>query len=51
MKLEVVYEDPDNLQQYTPKKDIELEECPAYVEKSKNLKSVQHMDKQRKMKT
>ena len=35
IKLEAVYEDPDNLQQYTPKKDIELEECPAYVEKKK----------------
>ena len=35
MKLEAVYEDPDNLQQYTPKKDIKLEECPAYVEKKK----------------
>ena len=33
IKLEAVYEDPDNLQQHTPKKDIELEECPAYVEK------------------
>ena len=36
IKLEAVYEDPDNLQQYTPKNDnIELEECPAYVEKKK----------------
>ena len=33
--LEAVYEDPDNLQQYTPKNDIELKECPAYVEKKK----------------
>ena len=39
MKLEAVYEDPDNLQQHTPKKDkdiIELEECPAYVENRKD---------------
>jgi hypothetical protein len=36
INLEAVYEDPDNLQQYTPKKDIELEECPAYVEKKKS---------------
>ena len=38
MKLEAVYEDPDNLQQCTPKKDkdMELEECPAYVEKRKD---------------
>ena len=38
IKLEAVYEEPDNLQQYTPKKDkdMELEECPAYVEKRKD---------------
>ena len=39
IKLEAVYEEPDNLQQYRPKKDednIELEECPAYGEKRKD---------------
>ena len=38
IKLEAVYEDPNNLQQHTPKKDkdIELEECPVYVEKRKD---------------
>ena len=35
LKHEAVYEDPDELQQYIPKKEIELEECPAYVEKRK----------------
>ena len=33
-EAEVVYEDPDSVQQYVPKKDenIELKECPAYGE-------------------
>ena len=37
MKLEAVYDEPDSIPQYTPKKDehIELKECPAYVEKKK----------------
>ena len=38
-KAEVVYDYPDNLnlQEYRPKKpDIELVDCPAYVEKKKD---------------
>ena len=34
---EVVYEDPDRIQQYVQKndQDIELKECPAYGEREK----------------
>ena len=59
-EAEVVYEDPDNIQQYIPKNDqdiklkecldyetpikqpdIELEECPAYVEKNKEISNIE----------
>ena len=36
----MVYEDPDSVQQYMPRKDkadIELKECPAYGESRKNV--------------
>lgn len=39
-ELEAVYEEPDNIQQVRSKKDehdnIQLEECPAYVENRKD---------------
>ena len=44
IKLKAFYEDPDNLQQYTPKKDdIDLEECSAYVEKKKGEIKIEEM--------
>ena len=38
IKLEAVYEEPDSIQQNRSRKDndIELEECPAYVEKRRD---------------
>ena len=40
-EAEVVYEDPDCVQQYMPKKDedIELKECPAYGESRENIRT------------
>ena len=38
INIEAVYDEPDCIQQYKSKKDkdIEMEECPAYVEKRKD---------------
>lgn len=43
-EAEVVYEDPDSVQQYIPKRgdseDIELKECPAYGESREKHKNI-----------